>query len=49
MKDISSYKKMSPEDVQGLLHLWRRGGKLRAKKGKGSFKRRPKHQNQDFD
>lgn len=33
---VSLYKKMTPEELQGLLHLRRRGGKILAKKGKGS-------------
>ena len=33
------YKKMSPEDVQGLLAMRRKGGYVPAKKGKGSYKR----------
>lgn len=35
-KKVSLYKKMTPEELQGLLHLRKRGGRILAKKGKGS-------------
>ena len=35
-KKVSLYNKKTPEEVQGLLHLRRRGGRILAKKGKGS-------------
>lgn len=35
-KKISLYKKMTSDEVQGLLHMRRRGGRINAKKGKGS-------------
>lgn len=35
-KKTALYKKMTPEELQGLLHLRKRGGKILAKKGKGS-------------
>lgn len=34
------YKKMSPEEVQGLLTMRRKGGVVSAKKGKGSYNRK---------
>ena len=39
-QELATYKKLSPEDLQGLLALRRRGGKHIAKKGKGSYDRR---------
>lgn len=39
-KDLKSYKKMSPEEVQGLLTMRRKGGVVPAKKGKGSYNRK---------
>lgn len=33
-KKVSLYKKMTPEELQGLLHLRKRGRKVLAKKGK---------------
>lgn len=38
--DLSAYKKLSAEDLQGLLHLRKRGGKHGAKRGKGSYNRK---------
>ena len=38
-----SYKKLTPDGVQGLLQLRRRGSVVRAKKGKGSYSRKQKH------
>ena len=35
--------KMSPEQLQQYLMLTRRHGVVPSKKGKGSFKRKPKH------
>lgn len=32
---IAAYRKMTPEELQGLLMMRRRGGKVAAKKGKG--------------
>ena len=42
-RKTSLYKKMTPEELQGLLHLRKRGGKILAKKGKGS-----KYNRQEF-
>lgn len=39
MKEMNAYKKMSPEDLQGLLAMRRRGGSKPAGKGKGSYNR----------
>lgn len=41
-KKVSLYKKMTPEELQGLLHLRKRGGKILAKRGKGSKYNRQK-------
>ena len=38
-KILSVYKKMPPEQLQAFLALRRRGGKVPAKKGKGSYNR----------
>lgn len=38
-KETSAYRKLEGEALQGLLALRRRGGKIKSKKGKGSFKR----------
>lgn len=38
-ENLNAYKKMSPEEVQGLLAMRKRGGYVPAKKGKGSYKR----------
>lgn len=39
-KELSNYKKMSPEEVQGLMAIRRKGGAIKAKKGKGSYDRK---------
>lgn len=39
-KILSAYKKMTPEQLQAFLALRRRGGKVPAKKGKGSYDRK---------
>lgn len=39
-EDLKNYKKMSPEELQGLLAMRKRGGYVPAKKGKGSYNRR---------
>lgn len=38
-ENLKAYKKMSPEEVQGLLAMRKRGGSVPAKKGKGSYNR----------
>ena len=41
--------KKSPEELQQYLHFKKRGFAIENKKGKGSFKRNPKHKNKiDF-
>ena len=35
--------KMKPEELQLFLHFKKRGFKIENKKGKGSYKRNPKH------
>lgn len=42
-----SYKKLPPDEVQGLLEFRKRGSKISSKKGKGSFKRKPKYPDND--
>lgn len=37
--DVGEYKRMSPEDVEGLMHMRRRAFTLKNKKGKGSYNR----------
>lgn len=39
-KELSNYKKMSPEEVQGLIAMRKRGGTVKSKKGKGSYDRK---------
>lgn len=39
-KELKAYKKMSPEEVQGLIAMRRKGGAIKAKKGKGSYNRK---------
>lgn len=39
-KALKAYKKMSPEEVQGLMIMRRKGGAIKAKKGKGSYNRK---------
>lgn len=39
-KELKAYKKMSPEEVQGLMAMRRKGGAIKAKKGKGSYDRK---------
>ena len=39
-KELSNYKKMSPEEVQGLIAMRKRGGVVKSKKGKGSYDRK---------
>lgn len=41
--------KKSPEELEQYLQFKRRGFQVEAKKGKGSFKRKPKHRNQDYE
>ena len=35
--------KKSPEELEGYMMFKRRGSVIESKKGKGSFKRKPKH------
>lgn len=45
-----SYMKKNKEELNEYLQLFRRKGfKVPAKKGKGSFKRKQKHKSQDYD
>ncbi|HBM70092.1 MAG TPA: hypothetical protein DD377_01635 [Firmicutes bacterium] len=45
-----SYMKKNKEELNEYLQLFRRRGfKVPAKKGKGSFKRKQKHKSQDYD
>ena len=46
-KKDKSYKKLPPNELQGLLEFRKRGSKIPTKKGKGSYKRKPKHPNSD--
>jgi len=45
LKTIKQAQKKSPEELQEYLHFRRRGSITRARKGKGSFKRKLKHKN----
>lgn len=40
--------KMTPEELQTWLHLRKANFCIENKKGKGSYKRKPKHRNQDI-
>lgn len=40
--------KKDPEELQEYLQFKRRGSKVESKKGKGSYKRRAKHKNQEY-
>lgn len=46
---MCKYKKMNREDLEGLLHLRQRGGAPVPKKGKGSYKRKPKHRGKEVN
>lgn len=39
--------KMKPEELQLYLHFKKRGFKIENKKGKGSYKRNPKHRGEN--
>lgn len=41
-------KKMSKEELEGLLHMRKRGAPS-TKKGKGSYRRSPKHRGKDYN
>ena len=41
--------KKSPEELQLFLHFRKRSFKINNKKGKGSFKRKPKHRGNGYD
>ena len=41
--------KKSPEELEQYMMFKRRGSKVEPRKGKGSFRRRPKHRNKDGD
>ena len=41
--------KKKPEELQQYMMFKRRGSKVESKKGKGSFKRKPKHKPQYED
>lgn len=45
LKTIKQAQKKSPAELQEYLHFKRRGSITRAKKGKGSFSRKPKYKN----
>ena len=40
--------KKSPEELQEYLQFQRRGSKVESKKGKGSYKRKAKHKENDL-
>lgn len=43
-KELSGYKKLSPEEVQGMLHLRKRGYIAKSKK---AYNRKKKHKNRE--
>lgn len=45
-KELGAYKKMSPEEVQGMLHLRKRGYTAKNKK---AYNRKKKHKNLEKD
>lgn len=46
---ISDYRRLTAEDLQGLLHLRRRGGAIKPKKGKGAPYDRNKAKRGEYD
>ena len=44
-----SEKKMTKEELEGLLHMRSRGGAPSMKKGKGSYRRVSKHRSKDYE
>lgn len=42
-----SYNKKTGEELQQYMQFQRRGTAVKPKKGKGSFKRKPKHKNEN--
>lgn len=40
-------QKKTPEELQEYLHFKRRGSKVQAKKGKGSYSRKQKHKDKE--
>ena len=40
--------KKSPEELQEYMQFKRRGSSVQAKKGKGSYKRKNKHKNDEY-
>ena len=45
--DKRAYKKTG-EELQQYLHFRKRGGVVENKKGKGSYKRKPKHNKKEW-
>ena len=41
--------KKNPEELEAYLQFQRRGSIVESKKGKGSYKRKSKHANQQYD
>lgn len=39
-EQVANYRKMTAEELQGLLMMRKRGGKVVPKKGKGSYNRK---------
>ena len=40
--------KKSPEELEQYMQFKRRGSRVESKKGKGSYKRKPKHKNDQY-
>lgn len=43
LKTIKQAQKKTPDELQEYLYFRRRGAVVPAKKGKGAYRRRPKH------
>lgn len=48
LKDIKQAQKRTPDELQEYLQFKRRGFKVQAKKGKGSYSRKQKHKENSF-
>lgn len=46
MKETKRAFKMAPEELQEFVRFQRKGSTVPAKKGRGSYRRKPKHPNQ---
>lgn len=47
LKDVKTFLKKSPEELQEYMAFQRRGSVVPSKKGRGSYTRKKKHKNQE--